>query len=119
MSDISTPSQTNQFAGYWLGADGQWNLVDAGGPPVGYGRASDGNWYPSGRSSVAAPGQVGPPQATSTSQATRVVLIVVLVFLALAVFAVVCIAAITLLGNNASTKFSQVGGSIGSFSGGP
>ena len=31
----------------------------------------------------------------------------------LALIIVVCIAAITLLGNNASTKFSQVGGSIG------
>ena len=36
-----------------------------------------------------------------------------LVEYALALIAVVCIAAITLLGNNASTKFSQVGGSIG------
>jgi pilus assembly protein Flp/PilA len=33
--------------------------------------------------------------------------------LLVALIAVVCIAAITLLGNNASTKFSQVGGSIG------
>ena len=32
--------------------------------------------------------------------------------LLVALIAVVCIAAITLLGNNASTKFSQVGGSI-------
>jgi pilus assembly protein Flp/PilA len=33
--------------------------------------------------------------------------------LLVALIAVVCIAAITLLGNNASTKFSEVGGSIG------
>jgi len=33
--------------------------------------------------------------------------------LLVALIAVVCIAAITLLGNNASTKFSDVGGSIG------
>jgi len=32
--------------------------------------------------------------------------------LLVALIAVVCIAAITLLGKNASTKFSQVGGSI-------
>ena len=32
--------------------------------------------------------------------------------LLVALIAVVCIAAITLLGNNASTKFSEVGGSI-------
>jgi pilus assembly protein Flp/PilA len=33
--------------------------------------------------------------------------------LLVALIAVVCIAAITILGNNASTKFSEVGGSIG------
>ena len=33
--------------------------------------------------------------------------------LLVALIAVVCIAAVTLLGNNASNKFSQVGGSIG------
>ena len=33
--------------------------------------------------------------------------------LLVALIAVVCIAAITLVGNSASTKFSQVGGSIG------
>jgi pilus assembly protein Flp/PilA len=33
--------------------------------------------------------------------------------LLVALIAVVCIAAITLLGNSASTKFSDVGGSIG------
>ena len=33
--------------------------------------------------------------------------------LLVALIAVVCIAAITLLGNSASTKFSTVGGSIG------
>jgi pilus assembly protein Flp/PilA len=33
--------------------------------------------------------------------------------LLVALIAVVCIAAITLLGNNASTKFSAIGGSIG------
>jgi pilus assembly protein Flp/PilA len=33
--------------------------------------------------------------------------------LLVALIAVVCIAAITLLGNNASTKFSRVGASIG------
>jgi pilus assembly protein Flp/PilA len=33
--------------------------------------------------------------------------------LLVALIAVVCIAAITLLGNSASTKFSEVGGSIG------
>ena len=33
--------------------------------------------------------------------------------LLVALIAVVCIAAITLLGNNASTKFSQVAGSLG------
>ena len=33
--------------------------------------------------------------------------------LLVALIAVVCIAAITLLGNSASTKFSVVGGSIG------
>ena len=33
--------------------------------------------------------------------------------LLVALIAVVCIAAITLLGDNASTKFSEVGGSIG------
>ena len=34
--------------------------------------------------------------------------------LLVALIAVVCIAAVTLLGKNASTKFSSVGGSIGS-----
>ena len=33
--------------------------------------------------------------------------------LLVALIAVVCIAAVTLLGNNASTKFSRVGASIG------
>jgi pilus assembly protein Flp/PilA len=33
--------------------------------------------------------------------------------LLVALIAVVCIAAVTLLGKNASTKFSSVGGSIG------
>jgi Flp pilus assembly pilin Flp len=33
--------------------------------------------------------------------------------LLVALIAVACIAAITLLGNNASTKFSEVGGSAG------
>jgi hypothetical protein len=109
MSDsVGMPSQTDQFAGYWRGADGQWRLVDSGGVPPGYWRASDGNWYPPG-GSMAAPGQT-----SAGANVAKVVGIVVALVVALMV---VCIAAITLLGNNASTKFEPVGGSIGSYEG--
>jgi hypothetical protein len=107
--NVGTPSPTDQFAGYWMGADGQWRLVDANGVPPGYWRASDGNWYP--------PSGSTPGHTSAGADAGKIVGIVVGVIVGFVLIAIVCIAAITLLGNNASTRFEPVGGSIGTYEG--
>jgi hypothetical protein len=123
MSDSMGTQPQAPPAGYWLGPDGGWNPLSGGVAPPGYWRASDGNWYPPQAPPAPRLGGPGagevfgatdgnyypyPPQHNaqpSASNGRRLVRIVMLVLLIL----VVCIAAITLLGNNASTRFSQVG----------
>jgi Flp pilus assembly pilin Flp len=65
----------------------------------GWWQAGDGKWYP--------------PQPPPPANTLKIVLIVVgLLILVPCLLAVVSIAAVTLLGKNASSKFSSIGSSI-------
>lgn len=71
----------------------------------GWWQAGDGKWYP--------PQQ--PPPDNSSNTAMKVVLIVVgLLILVPILIAIVAILAVTLLGKNASSKFSSVGSAVNS-----
>ncbi len=112
----SAASQIPPAPDWWLASDDYWYPPQArpGGPPPGPGE------HP-GILPVPGPGPYGPgPYGASAASTTNRTIAIVIgaAVLGLIGIAVVSILAITFLGQSASTKFSSVGTSINSGSGG-